>query len=423
MKLILKNFAKIKEAEIHFDGLTVIAGDNNTGKSTIGKVLFTLFHSLRNMPQQVLEERKRPIRKFFAVFWGRDRERLRLRRFIGMRGGVLELFHGLDTQTETEQSWYDVLLHNIREEWHIELSEEEKKGLRTKVRDALAPSDDEITKTLVGNAFSDVFAGQINALHNDANAHVFLHVQGKKKEIVFQRNECSYYEPAIELIEDAICVEDPFLIDQCFQTRLSDVGIEDNPLREGLLKYLETDGRPNVVEGLEIKRKLNEVFSLFQQIIPGNIAHERRRFVLEMEGQDQPLNVENWSAGMKSFAILKRLFENGTLHEKGVLILDEPEIHLHPEWQLRYAEILVLLQKKFDLTVLLTTHSPFFLDAIELYACKHEIGDKAHYYLSEAVGNQVSFRDVSDEIDKIYEKMSAAVQTLENLRAELRMRR
>ena len=74
------------------------------------------------------------------------------------------------------------------------------------------------------------------------------------------------------------------------------------------------------------------------------------------------------------------------------------------------------------MTILLTTHSPFFLDAIELYACKHEIGEKAHYYLSENDGKQVMFRDVSNEIDKIYEKMSNPVQALENLRAELQMR-
>ena len=72
--------------------------------------------------------------------------------------------------------------------------------------------------------------------------------------------------------------------------------------------------------------------------------------------------------------------------------------------------------------MLLTTHSPFFLDAVELYACKHGIGEKAHYYLSENDGRQVMFRDVSNEIDKIYEKMSNPVQMLENLRAELRMR-
>ena len=40
MKLKVNNFAKIKEADIIIDGITVIAGENNTGKSTIGKILF-----------------------------------------------------------------------------------------------------------------------------------------------------------------------------------------------------------------------------------------------------------------------------------------------------------------------------------------------------------------------------------------------
>lgn len=421
MKLILKNFAKIKEAEIHFDGLTVIAGDNNTGKSTIGKVLFTLFHSLRNMPQQVLEERKEVVKAFFSVLFRRNIERYRLLPRVE-RGRVSTFSHLLDANLKSEQSWYETLLRTLKEELDIDLSEEEQQELRHKIQDAWTLTDDEIEQSLVGNAFSDMFAGQINSLYDDAAAEMSLHVQGKMKRAIFHRNECKVYRSKVELLEDAIYVDDPFLIDQCFQTRLSEFGIENNPPREGLLKYLETDERTGVIEGLEIKRKMSEINSMFQRIMPGHLARERRRFVLALEGQDQPLNVENWSAGMKSFAILKRLLENGTLHEKGVLILDEPEIHLHPEWQLRYAEILVLLQKSFNLTILLTTHSPFFLDAIELYACKHGIGDKAHYYLSEAVGNQVLFHDASDEIDKIYEKMSAPVQTLENLRAELRMR-
>ncbi|EGK56714.1 ABC superfamily ATP binding cassette transporter [Centipeda periodontii DSM 2778] len=421
MKLVLKNFAKIKEAEIHFDGLTVIAGNNNTGKSTIGKVLFTLFHALRNMPQQVLEERKNVIRDFFSVLLRRDSERFQLLRMMEMEG-MPKLFHGLDTNVKSVQSWYEHLLHNIEEELHIDLLEEEKQDLRFKIEDSLEPSDSEIEKSLVGNAFSRIFAGQINSVYDDVEAEISLYVQGKSKNVMFHRNECKAYRSEIELLEDAIYVDDPFLIDKCFQMRLAVLGIENNPLREGLLKYLETDERPGVIEGLEIKRKMAEIFSMFQRIVPGNLTRNRRRFVLETEGQDQPLNVENWSAGMKSFAILKRLLENGTLHEKGVLILDEPEVHLHPEWQLRYAEILVLLQKEFNLTVLITTHSPFFLDAIELYACKYGVAEKSHYYLSKNDGKRVSFIDVSGELDQIYEKMSAPVQILENLRAELRMR-
>lgn len=38
MQLKIKNVAKLKEATINIDGITVIAEENNTGKSTIGKL-------------------------------------------------------------------------------------------------------------------------------------------------------------------------------------------------------------------------------------------------------------------------------------------------------------------------------------------------------------------------------------------------
>ena len=39
MELKIRNFAKILEADIEIDGITIIAGNNNLGKSTIGKIL------------------------------------------------------------------------------------------------------------------------------------------------------------------------------------------------------------------------------------------------------------------------------------------------------------------------------------------------------------------------------------------------
>ena len=46
MKLNINDFMRIKKAEIEVDRITVIAGNNNTGKSTIGKALFIIFYSL-----------------------------------------------------------------------------------------------------------------------------------------------------------------------------------------------------------------------------------------------------------------------------------------------------------------------------------------------------------------------------------------
>jgi predicted ATPase len=40
MKLVLENIGLLKKAEINLNHLTVIAGENDNGKSTVGKVIF-----------------------------------------------------------------------------------------------------------------------------------------------------------------------------------------------------------------------------------------------------------------------------------------------------------------------------------------------------------------------------------------------
>ena len=57
MRLQIKNFAAIREADIQFDGITVIAGENNAGKSTVGKILFSLFHGFYNMKEKIQSNR------------------------------------------------------------------------------------------------------------------------------------------------------------------------------------------------------------------------------------------------------------------------------------------------------------------------------------------------------------------------------
>ena len=37
MRIKISNIGKIKEADVTINGITVIAGENNTGKSTVGK--------------------------------------------------------------------------------------------------------------------------------------------------------------------------------------------------------------------------------------------------------------------------------------------------------------------------------------------------------------------------------------------------
>ena len=115
-------------------------------------------------------------------------------------------------------------------------------------------------------------------------------------------------------------------------------------------------------------------------------------------------------------SVLLRLIECGKLEEKGTIILDEPEIHLHPKWQLKYAELLIELQKILNLHILISSHSPYFISAIEAYSAKHEIADKCKYYLSDLnEENMAVFEDVTRDTDKIYKKLAEPLKELEKI--------
>ena len=106
---------------------------------------------------------------------------------------------------------------------------------------------------------------------------------------------------------------------------------------------------------------------------------------------------------------------NGQIADKGCIILDEPEVHLHPEWQLVFARLIVLLQKNFNLHILLNTHSPYFLRAIQVYSSKYEIADRCNYYLAENnEDGTASIRDVKGSIEEIYKLLHRPFQDLEN---------
>lgn len=57
MKVTIQNIGKIRNAEIEINGITVIAGENNTGKSTIGKVLYSFFNTFFDIENKAIEEK------------------------------------------------------------------------------------------------------------------------------------------------------------------------------------------------------------------------------------------------------------------------------------------------------------------------------------------------------------------------------
>jgi len=84
-------------------------------------------------------------------------------------------------------------------------------------------------------------------------------------------------------------------------------------------------------------------------------------FIVKLtDGDGEPVNLESLSSGEQHLLVLigKLVFE--TTHECTVLI-DEPEISFHPEWQEAFIKILTKIKEINGFNVILATHSPILI--------------------------------------------------------------
>lgn len=119
------------------------------------------------------------------------------------------------------------------------------------------------------------------------------------------------------------------------------------------------------------------------------------------------------------FSIIKMLLNKGEIDNTTMLILDEPEAHLHPKWQNAFAEIIVLLVKELNVNVLLTTHSPNFMLALDAFMRKYDISEKTNFYQTDIVENEfVQYHCVNDNMGNIYEDFLKYLSEVKMLRNE-----
>ena len=65
-----------------------------------------------------------------------------------------------------------------------------------------------------------------------------------------------------------------------------------------------------------------------------------------------------------------------------MLIWDEPEIHLHPEWQIVFCKLIIELVAK-GIPIVVSSHSPYFVQALRYFASAKGIEKDVKYYMAE----------------------------------------
>lgn len=420
MKLHLKNIGKIEDATVEIKGITVIGGENNTGKSTIGKSLFSIFNSFYEIQQQIQKERFLSVRNVLQLIY-RNLYYYDMERIKDINDFSNEILSKTEEYKKMPESLKEAILSMFdftSESKQILLENMNIDDIISRIINILNISDEDIFHSVINKKLNAEFNGQLLNIYAKPEGSISLCVRNEELSVKVLEDSISVKGIDYSLHTEAIYIDDPFVLDDIGFARIGRRIIYTDHREQLINKLLSESDNTSVVDEIVVENKFDKMYNKLTSVCDGNIVQQKNgRLAYQTRNSDRTLNIKNLSTGLKTFVILKTLLTNGAIESNGTIILDEPEIHLHPEWQLLFAEIIVLLNKEFGVNILLNTHSPYFLRAIQVYSAKYETSDVCSYYMSEICQTgKICVTDVTNNVDKIFEKLSRPLQKLEDER-------
>lgn len=430
MNIKLSNISKIHSADIVLKGLTVLVGENDTGKSTVGRLLFSAVKALANtnIDHEKLVEGQ--VVKYTNSFYKRlnsvsspvsnlleDGPIPKLPRRPYMFVDRLLRAPSPSEYIITVESFVDTLkivprikqlmkedLHNIL----VAISNKDNRAasLYTEFR-YLVESE---------------FLNQLNLGERPIPQFIRLDGEDDRPLFLYEKEEGhnNSLRSSVEMLDDISYVESPLYLHildvlrnasdyrEINKSRLSLFGMVPYHIKDFALKMMASHEHQldlfNDVPSFTTKEIINGVF---------DYDGERKTIVFKKDGLElYPLNV---ASGAKSFGVLQMLLDGGFIHANAPLIWDEPENHLHPGWQVQFAKLLVQMAKS-GILVMITTHSPYFLQSVRYHAAEEGIEEYVNYYSAEVRSdNKVNFVNVNDRLGDVFRKLAMPLNQIMNV--------
>lgn len=429
MKLSLKNIGKLKNAEIEINGITIIAGENDTGKSTISKSLYSIFNAFYKIDETMKEEKEGEI--YHQIF--------RLKRLLE-NDGFNDFIHGYPVESRyvskssnekeitkqiydefrknNQQISHETILHILSENGLKIISYKDKnpnaaeqRFLVNSIIKLININKCDHMQKIIQRQFDNKFYGQVNNLYLDNQGEIALCIKNRYINLKSFNNQIKINKyDNIEINIRVPYIDNSLVLENL---RYHDIFI-NNKHSENLRRMLRENKSTSAIKEIITEKRLDKILNKLNDVAPGKLIRTREYAWYAYEKDGVKFRLQNTSAGLKIFIILKTLIEKEHIEDNGTIIFDEPEVHLHPKFQLRLAEILVLLQKEFNLHMLISTHSPYFLKAIEVYSKENKNSDKCKYYLARNMKDRpiAEIIDVTDETYKIYKLLAEPYQYL-----------
>ena len=452
--LTIKNFGKLADAEVSVGRFTVLAGPNNTGKSTVSKLLYSVFDGVNaNHASIYLNNLINPLRRLMHRIFSSPVEKGNELISLNLLKEQLDEIENLaEVSPETGDDELDDLLQNIREsldrleesinknkEELIECLPERKRfgGFWSKSR--IKEAIDDVMRALINlkSQIKDLDAESVvhngiglkirdNIVHNfqvqnfsslrpNINEESVLTIGGAGAIRLKVRNEIEFDNSKgwLDLLQEysrVIYLESPVY------WKLKNA-LENLKLSPRFRFY--AGQRLGGVPGYfyDLASLMREEYSgemafpeLFEKLTSENVLDGKieisEKGDLAFQQDEREFSLHLTAMGVINIGIIALLMEKKILDRGVFLFIDEPEAHLHPAWQVYVAEVLFNLARQ-GVNVVIATHSLNILKWLEVHIKDHP-EDKELVALNQfSSGGVECGNNFEDMLSSVKEELSA----------------
>jgi predicted ATPase len=421
MKIILENIGMLKKADINLNGLTIIAGENDTGKSTVGKILFCIVKAVSRYEEDFKESKEYKINEILVrLFFHIRRNNKLTEEELSHLDSMLTLDNYIKFDNKKE------FIYQIKKELHIYTNELGLVNNFLNILENIIILPENKQKS-IENALNKVFRSEFNSsilYFNEVSGFIKLYENNLLLlNIEVDNNNKVVLKNTVQPIElnEATFIETPLILNNHDLLIRSQTGLDitkRSSRRLGIpYTTLHTKDLFDKLKSYNDSFYFNNQFENkikfdISNIIDGEIIYDEEEKDFVYLRDEQKISIKNTATGVKSFGIIQLLIDNEFINRTSLLILDEPEIHLHPKWQIEYAKLIVILAKN-DIPILITSHSPYMIEALKRYSNKYDLELKTSFQLS--LNNII---EKEDKLSDIFKILSEPFETFRQMDAQ-----
>lgn len=434
LQIHISNFRAIEDAQIALNGITVLTGLNATGKSTISRMMYYAGY-YANHYQELIDDRLNGMLEGITLYLLQyldllpDDERM-LFIFKGYRR-----FSHKPFEEEDAYLMIDTLQKHYESGAQVKSLDRERLGKvlakQIKNRQAFFKGLENL-RSFVGFAYGVYhkllkdrppvyLRDKLNELFNTSKETLmksFSVREGTEEIIGSSRKDVGVFTS----FDRVFYIDSPMIANFSGEFPL---GVLDQNWEE-LIQFFY-DGRTKSLSDSEQRvAGLLAGITRGQVVLPSKdqdgVMRTRKIYFAESSGESYA--IKEVATGIKSFALIQSLLQKGLLTERTLLIIDEPEAHLHPQWTVEYARIITTLHRELGVKFLLATHSPRLVQSLSLFASEEEETAKSLlFYMSEQTGTtpvRYRFRKLTEEegIEPIFSCFNTAYDVMNQYIAE-----